>query len=94
MSAKVMDLDDACTPSAAGIVLIAGFGGLRCGEMGALEPPDVDLEFCEVTVCRALGPALEPSGHQRPPMGTEPRRSIGASLRGWRTTWSRSPACR
>ena len=50
---QVLQLADACPSWAAGIVLIAGFGGLRWGEIGALDPEDFDLvstpvEFCAV----------------------------------------------
>ncbi len=49
-TATVLTLADAIDPSFRALVLVAGFGGLRTGEMLGLTRADVDLEGAAVTV--------------------------------------------
>ena len=49
-TATVLELADMIDPSFRALVLVAGFGGLRTGEMLGLSRADVNLEGAEVTV--------------------------------------------
>jgi integrase len=46
----VWRIAEACPDWARAVVLVAGFAGVRWGEIAALRPEDVDLERCEIRV--------------------------------------------
>ena len=72
---------------AAPMILIAGFGGLRWGEIVALRPEAVDLECCEIrvdrsysTITRKLGEPKSKASNRRSVFSASIKADVGRAL--------------